>query len=225
MAKRNLLEPNKILKIGQRVEISLASDKDENFHASRVEDFSIDQLVVAMPMEKGWPIIPQENEAIYGRLRTNECVYKFTATFIDKAIKPIPILRLSIPRDLEKHQQREFVRVETRVSLKVCLEDEQGNLLPAYGTFTKDISGGGLRFIMDKELAAGSYIHIETETLPNIGSLKVYCAVIRSIRPIANENIFWVGVKFIGLPKLTERNLIRFIFQKQRELLSKRISD
>lgn len=225
MAMRSLLEPKKLLKVGQRLEISLASDKDENFFASRIEDFNKDRLIIAMPMEKGYPIIPQANEVIYGRIRTNECIYKFISVFIDKAAKPIPVLQLAMPENLEKHQQREFVRVNARFSLKVSIEDEEKNLLPAYNTFTKDISGGGLRFIMNRELAEGSRVHIETEPLNNVGILNLYCQVVRSVRSVATENIFWVGVKFIDLPKSIERNLIRFIFQKQRELLSKRISD
>ena len=225
MAQKDLIKPEKVLKIGQRVEISLASDADENFYNSRVEDFNTEYLVVAMPMDKGYPIIPYPNEVVYGRLRTNEGVYKFVSVFLDKAAKPIPVLRLSMPKELEKHQQREFVRVETMFSVKVCLQDENKKLLSPYHTITKDISGGGLRFVMDKELPSGTYIQIETEPLSGVGILNLPCEVVRSIKPIATENKFWVGAKFIDLPKATERNLIRFIFQKQRELLSKRISN
>lgn len=223
MARINVVETKKYMKIGHRVEIALAHDQDETYYTSKVEDFDDQYLTIAMPTDKGYPVIPAIGEVIFGRLRTSEGVFKFVSVFIDKAAKPIPVLRIMLPKEMDKHQQREFVRVETRIPVKVCFEDEDKNLSDPYVTYSKDLSGGGIRIVMDRDVEAGSRVHVTTSELPGIGVLRIYCEVVRTVKAVANGKIYWMGTKFIDLPQAMQRNLIRFIFQKQRELLAKKM--
>lgn len=225
MARINVIEATKVIRIGQRVEITLGGDEDEKSYASRVEDFDERKLVIGMPMDKGYPIIPAVNEKLYVHLRTADGVYKFDSVFLSKAAHPIPVLNIQMPQEMEKHQQREFVRVNVMLPLKVRLEDEQQNLLAPYHTKTLDISGGGIRFVMHCALREGSRVHIETNEIEGLGVLRLYCQVIRSVQSSGDNKIYWIGTKFLDLPKNIQRNLIRFIFKKQREFLAKRIPE
>jgi c-di-GMP-binding flagellar brake protein YcgR len=87
-----LVKTKEILKIGQRVEFYV--EGDDNRYASRIEDINEDMLEVAMPMSRsGVPIIPREDEKIYGVAVGHQCRYRFFTTYKGKGRKDdrIPI--------------------------------------------------------------------------------------------------------------------------------------
>lgn len=226
MAKIQFIESAKILKAGQRIEVTIANDKEDNFYTSRIEDFNENSLFLAMPMEKGYPIIPVSGDIIYVKLITKQSGYKFICVFKDKRSTPIPVWVVSMPRQVEKCQQREFVRVEATISIKAQIEvaDEE-DIPPAIHAYSRDISGGGLRMILNRNINPGTRLYIETEDIPGVGPLNVYCEVVRSVKPVSTERIFWVGTKFLDLPESKRSKLIRFIFQRQRKLIARSAID
>lgn len=223
MAKVELVKSDTVLKIGQRIEVTVLNAIEENTYMSRVEDFDSQNLVLAMPMDKGYPIIPISGSTIHARLATKNSAYRFNTIFSTKKLDPIPVWVVAMPMEVEKHQRRAFVRVDATISLKIQVEDDAGTLSPAIYASTKDISGGGLRIIMKHPLEKGTKIYIESENIPIIGKLEVWCEVIRTVNSFKDKNIFWVGVKFIDLAKDVHSNLIRYIFNRQREMLSKKV--
>lgn len=225
MARINVLKSKDIITIGLRVEVVLANDQTGKSYSSRIEDFNDKELVIAMPMDQGYPIIPITGETLYIKFHKAEAMFRFATVFIDKASTPIPILRVVMPQEVERYQQREFVRVHAMIPLKVQQEDDDEQLLPVYHTHSSDISGGGIRLIFNSNLLVGSRLHIETSCLPKVGVLKVCCKVIRVEKISDEDNLYSIGTKFIDLPRNTQQRLIGFIFQKQRELLAKRLSD
>lgn len=213
------IAPEKVLKVGQCLEVSLMDDVDHNKFSSRIEDLSDDKLVLGMPMLKGYPIIPTIGSTFEAKLVTEFSAYKFVSVYKGKKMDPFPVWVASIPKVVEKFQQREFVRIKTTIPVLVRLRDEESEkLLPPVNTYIRDISGGGVRLIMNHSLPEKSIIHLEFD-VPEIETIKVYAEVIRSVQPVGTEDIFWIGAKFLSLPNLIRSKLIRFIFKKQREML------
>lgn len=226
MAKIEFIEPAEVLRVGQRIEVTISSDKEDNFYTSRIEDFNENSMLLAMPMEKGYPIIPITGNIIYVKLITKQCAYKFISVFMNKCATPIPVWVVSMPGQVEKCQQRQFVRVEATISIKAQIQvANEEDALPVIHAYSRDISGGGLRIIMKHNINPGTRLYLETEDIPGVGSLNVYCEVVRSVKPIATEKIFWVGTKFLDLPEITRSKLIRFIFKRQRELIARSATD
>lgn len=211
--------PEKVLKVGQCLEVSLMDDVNHNKFSSRIEDLNDDELILGMPMLKGYPIIPTRGSAFEAKLVTEFSAYKFVSVYKGKKMDPFPVWSASVPKFVEKFQQREFVRVKTTIPVQVRLRDEETEkLLPPVHTYIRDISGGGVRFIMDQPLPEKSIVHLEFD-VPEIETIKVYAEVIRYVQPVGTEDVFWIGVKFLSLPNLIRSKLIRFIFKKQREML------
>ena len=69
-----LVKAKETLKIGQRVEFYI--EADDARYTSRIEDIVEDTLEVAMPMNRqGVPIIPMDNEKLYGVAVGHQCRY------------------------------------------------------------------------------------------------------------------------------------------------------
>ncbi|SEJ63014.1 c-di-GMP-binding flagellar brake protein YcgR, contains PilZNR and PilZ domains [Propionispira arboris] len=225
MGENDKMKLNQVLLIGKKVDLFVGDA--EMSYASRIEDLDEKHLILAMPMdEKRRPIIPLAGTSISGRVAAKYSMYKFNTVYQDKASEPIPVWIVSMPQKIEKHQTREFVRIPITFPLQVQVEDvESGDWMPPYRTKSIDVSGNGIRFFMNRHISQGTKVLIKTEDLPIVGSVQACCEVVRSEKPRFDEPVFWIASKFISLPKKTQLSLIRFIFQKQREMIAKGISE
>jgi len=217
---REFVKAKPIIKVGQRVEIFF----DDEHYTSRVEDFNDTDLTLAMPLDsKRRPIIPLTGAIIEARIVGQQCIYQFFSAYKDKAISPIPIWVVDFPEQLEKKQNRKFVRVKATIPVYIQIPDEEGGLLPPKITETRDISGSGFLVVFHQPVPLKTKIVLETEVLPQVGRIKIFAEVVRCTRPVADLNLYWIGVKFIGLARPLQNKLIQFVFQKQREQLAKRV--
>lgn len=214
--------PSKVIKVGQRIKVSLASDKKDNVYASRVEDVTDRYIIVAMPMDKGYPIIPLSGEMINVIIFSDQSSFRFFSNFIEKQASPLPVWKLTWPDKVEKYQQRAFVRVDDMIQLTAVIEDSEGNLSEPLKGCTRNVSGGGLNIILNHRVRVDDILHVETEDLPIVGKLHVDCKVKRVDIPVSTKGIYWVGVQFTNISDRDQTQLIRYIFYKQREMLSNR---
>ncbi|WP_110953253.1 flagellar brake protein [Anaerosinus massiliensis] len=220
MVDRQKFLPSGILEIGQCVEVSVTTDTENHKYTSRIEEYDSQNLILAMPMVKGYPIIPMFGSDVCVRFVKNQTSYRFTSVYIDKKAGAVPVWIIKMPEDIEKVQLREFVRVDALLPLKVQLEDEKHNLLPPISCYIKDVSGGGVQLVMKQIVQPGQKIYIDAQ-FPEVGNLQTYCEVVRAIEVNKSDKIFWIGTKFVDLSEAIRTKLIRFIFKRQRELLQK----
>lgn len=220
MELRDIVKAKAVLKIGQRVEIVA----DDEYYTSRVEDITAGDLVLAMPLDsKRRPIIPAVGDTIDVRIISDMCIYQFYTVYKDKAAKPIPVWIVTLPEEMERKQHRKFVRVKASLPISVQVPDTEGGFQAAKPTETKDISGNGFLFVFDKAIALQTKIVLETDMIPQIGRIKTFAEVVRCSKPFNDRNMYWIGVKFIGLPRPVQNKLVQFVFKKQREELAKRL--
>lgn len=203
-----------ILKVNQRLEIMLTSTPGEKF-TSRIEEVNSQNLVIAMPMSKGQPILLHSGSKFFIRLVLHNAAYQFTCAFIDKRMQPIPMWIVSLPHDIKRIQQRAFVRIDTALPVQwqviTTLED-----VPIIKSVTKDISGGGVRLISKQPIRLGTRLKVIID-FPEVGPLDTLCEVVRVEQPKSDLPIFWVGTKFLDLAESTRNKIIKFIFKKQLE--------
>lgn len=181
-------------------------------------------MIIAMPMQKGCPIFLTRGKVIYGKVFTTSGVYTFKSTYADKKMSPLPIWIVTTPSEVEKTQQRSFVRFD--VALPVLVEyplNNDSNEVASFKLITKDISGGGLQVICDKKIKEGKRVQI-TVDLPNYGSFQVDGQVVRLHQPQEDRQLFWISIKFLNIPNNIRDKIIRFIVrgqlgQRQKEQL------
>lgn len=213
-----------ILKIGQRVEFYV--NQNEEKFLSRIEDMTEDELVVAMPVDKKRrPIIPQIGEKVYGLAVGEQCRFRFFATYKGKAVREIPIWRISKPKTVERFQNREFVRVRVDLPINIQVIDPDEGLRPMETTRTINMSGNGVAFVYAKRIPEGTQVTLEIFNLPEIGTLRAMGTVMRCSEidlPKAGK-VFQIGTKIMDLPRPIRNRLIKYIFELQRKELSKGI--
>ena len=222
-----LIKAKDILKIGQRVEFYVEDNNDR--YTSRIEDMPEDQLIVAMPMnKKRVPIIPRPNEKLYALAVGNQCRYRFFTTFHKSGYKDerIPVWYISRPEEVERHQNRGFVRVRVNLAISVRLIDEDGTIHDPVMTRLVDLSGSGACFSMDQAVKPGTKAAMSLRGIPGTGELEIMCHVARctSIEREDGVHVYHIGVSFEHLPRVTTNKIVHYLFAVQRTTLAKGIN-
>jgi len=183
---------------------------------SRVEELSSNEMVIAMPMQKGRPIFLESGCGFYGKIITEGGVYFFKSKFLNKRMYPLPVWIAAMPYEIEKMQQREFVRFDVSQPLQIEYfpvdVDEAVTLI----VMTRDLSGGGLQAICEQSIEIGTKVKMVI-TLPEDGGLEVDGEVSRVQKPQEDRQLFWVSIKFVGVRNIVRDKISRFIFKKQLE--------
>lgn len=118
-----------------------------------------------------------------------------------------------------KAQRRNFVRLDVRVPFEYNIVANDIVLPETYSATTRDISGGGLRFDSKVELQINTELEMSLD-IPRHGKITAVAQVVRCI-PLEKVPGYSIGVEFTIIDKRDRERLIRFIFERQRELRQK----
>lgn len=219
MAHFDMVNARRVLKIGQCLNIIMESKEGGTVtYNSRIEDIENDVLMLAMPMDKGYPVLPESGSIIAGKIVGGGAFYQFEMVYLGERSKPIFVWLVKIPEQIKRFQQREFVRVNVSLKGSVQCEDEAEleNLLPAESAIIQNISGGGAQIALARSLEIGSRLYLSFQ-LPDVGVIRVYSEVVRADEMVDQHYVF--AVRFLNLSEKTRVQVIRYIFDCQRKLL------
>jgi len=174
-------------------------------------------MIIAMPMEKGYPVFNGRGNTIFGKVFDETGVYSFKSTFVDKKMSHLPIWIVTMPIDIKKNQQRSFVRFDVTlpVDIECRLHDDKDEVV-TLKLITKDLSGGGLQVICNQQLKLGSKIKLKLD-FSDYGVFQVDGEVVRILQPQFERQLFWISIKFLSIPENIRDKISRFIFRKQLE--------
>ncbi len=209
------------LKVNQPLEIELPND-GKNCYRSRVEALTVDRITVASPL-KASSIVPISPGTIVKLTYTdNVAIYTFTTEVISQNSKDPPTVTLGPPSDVKRIQRRNFVRLDER--LAVTLHKLDDNYAPSgeiFAGMTVDLSGGGTMFGSNTILQMGDTL----EAIVYLGENESIRAVGRVVRFVENpakaKDKYSVGMEFTVIEETERDKIIRFIFNRQRELRRK----
>lgn len=154
---------------------------------------------------------------------TDQSVYSFNTNVVAKVNVTIPALAINIPKkeDITRIQRRSFVRIETAVDVSVHKTDCEDQ---SFATVTSDISGGGMSIILSKREMLDEKDDLEVWIvlkMQNDDFCYIYskASVVRVLTD--KNNIHTASIKFESMNKLDQQTVIRYCFEKQRELRTK----
>lgn len=206
------------------MEIRISQYPDE-YYTSRVEEINSDNLVLAMPMTKGYPVMLPIGSSFTGKVIVDGVVYQFNSFLISKKVHPLPVWVVSIPSELKKIQLRSFVRISVQLPVKVSVINTKEQTVeeaalqsdnPPLSLYTKDISGGGVQIVTKQSIPVGTMLQLLLD-VPSCGSIPVVGEVVRIEQPQPDTYIYWLGVKFLNIQEKDRSKLIQYIFKKQLE--------
>ena len=223
-----LIKAGDVLKIGQRMEFYIGEDDEK--YASRIEDIEGDDLLVALPMDShGVPVLPMRGEKIYALALGEQCRFRFFTSYKEtvRLGGSLSVWRVAKPEMVEKHQNRQFVRIHVGQTIRVRLMDEDGKpegdpLL----TKSIDLSGNGVCFPSRQPFAIGTHMELVIYGIPQEGDmLEAGGHVVRcDERESSNgESVYHVGVGFEKMSQTDVNKIVRYLFAVQRKAIARGI--
>ena len=217
-----LVQARRILTLGQRLEIFFENNEDGTpGYTSRVEDILEDEIVVAMPVdERLVPVIPHVGENLYVLAGGDGCHYRFFSVHRSHGRHDgrIPVLRISLPEVAERFQKRGLFRILVNLIATVRLVDADGTIDTPKRVPVVDLSGSGMSFVWPKTVPVDTEAALEINDIPGVGTIELMTRVMRSTRIEREDDtpIYHVGVKFQGISRSLRDQIVRYLFQVQR---------
>ena len=106
------------------------------------------------------------------------------------------------------------VNEEDKVKVEVLSGENPTAGTPPINALTKDISPGGVRIISGVKLEAGTRVRLEI-VLSGRRRLIKMTGVVRWARSVYEEDLFEMGIEFVGLTPEDRLNLIEHVYKKR----------
>lgn len=211
------------VEVGNRVEITLASDEKSKSFISVVEDLFENNLVLMhMPISYG-NIVKLPMQYDYKMMfYTEKGMFKYTARIIKYISQGnFNFMLVELSSDAEKFQRREFFRYECIIEFKFdkLFEDEtsikfDADTILATGII-KDISAGGIRFLADETVGSGSIVKCN---IPLKYDRLICAAKIIAVQNFPKSNYkYQYRAEFVDLKETDKDIIVKYIFEEQRK--------
>ena len=237
---------DKLLKLGAHIEI-LKSEYtldsldalDYKYISSIREIVDDDTFIIDNPTIRG-RLVPLHKGEVYNIYSfIGKGIYYSTIKILSNQLEGnARTVKVSLLKPSEKYDRRAFFRLETTMDVRYLLitpensEDfkiavKTGGLLTMDGFqngTTVDISGGGVKFTSKEKLPAGGMAIMHMKAFVD-NKEKNYVFLGKIIVSEQHENIrqlFVHRTQFVDLKQDAREELVRFIFQCEREKLKKR---
>src|SRR6056297_605726 len=204
--------PEDYLKINKNIELEINKGPYQGRYLSKISDISEAEMTVMaiydgglVPLRKNLPV----NVYFYGE----KAVYKFESRVKKRYKDPIPLIVLNIPEEIKRIQRRQYFRLKVNkdISYKLVQDDEHKQQEEDYKkTQIVDISGGGVKMVLNDDLKKGDIIQI----LLKIDSLKEKAITGKVVRFITSEDGYtkFAGIKFINIKRSIQDKIVGWIF-------------
>ncbi len=212
------------IKIGDKLEISYKKDNElgKSF-VSQVENILEESIIlVSMPVSYGKMIKLPVGSGYLLLFFTEKGMLRFDASVV-KYVKDgnVPLLVLRLDSSGEKMQRRNFFRYQCLLPLKFSVIDEEnlsGNnysVNEMHTGVTKDIGGGGLRFVSNADISGYSKINV----IVMLGK-EYFVAIAKVLYKLTSPNSnykFQYRTGFISILPEEQEKIIQYIFNEQRK--------
>ncbi|BBB92093.1 MAG TPA: PilZ domain-containing protein [Methylomusa anaerophila] len=185
-------------------------------YSSHIEDIKEKSLLVAVPYSQGHYLPRRYLKEYNVRVTPGPCVYIFNTKLLAFISDPIPMWEISMPQEVKRIQTRGYARLDITLMIDVTIIQPDGGIDEKIATFTRDISGSGLGFSLDKDRAVplGTKLKIMLP-LGEIHVIRAEGEVIRVIPHDLNPEKNVIGLKFTKIANADRECLSKFIFRKQ----------
>lgn len=210
-----------LLKVNQLVELEVnihqkELDNTESF-SSRIEDLPGDNILVAAPFRQGTPVSFPLGKEIRIRVRKDGVTHLLHTKLIERKKSPQYLFLLSNPFKISRLQMRNWVRVDADLPVNYRMA---GYPIDFYQATTVDISGGGIGLRSEHEIDKDTLLELQVQ-LPKAYLLQSTGLVTRCLPE--KRGYYVIGIEFKDISTNDQDCLVRYVFQKQREHIKKRV--
>lgn len=189
-----------------------------------------DTALIAAPISEG-RLVPLEKGSTYNICFLNKegkllNLYKFRAVVRERmVIDNLHLLLIEKRGEIVKIQRRSFFRLDCYVDVRYrvvrSFGDGDDSDSPFRKTITSDLSGGGIRLLLDERLEPGTYLECELLTEGD-RKIRFYGKVVRfEYTGTGGKYRYAAGVAYVDIDEREREEVIKYIFKEQRKLLKK----
>lgn len=220
----------KFIKINAQIDIGL-KDK-QMIYKSLIQGHEKDSFLIHVPTYRGSSLKLVKGDIVNLGIFTEKYKIAFETEVLGSVKENgLELYKLAMPRDIKKHERRDFFRVEVALDVKYeLLKEKPRNLSDlkdlelCKSALAIDLSGGGIMLKVNKAIPLRKYLLMEFNvgTKGRANYIKVLGQVMRGFTDctggIKRELI---GVKFCQIDERTRDQIIRFVFEKMLEIIRK----
>ncbi|MGC8971019.1 MAG: flagellar brake protein [bacterium] len=214
--KHKAFVPNK------KVSIRVIEGEYQGNYNSRIEEINDDKLILALPFIGTVPVPIRAGDRVVIYSATKDAVYGVVGEVIKRQLEPLPLLYVVITGGIERVQRRNYVRIPILLNVMYRIKGKE----KIYNTYTKDVSGGGIKIILPEPLKIQDVLQGRLELLPPEFQIDFEGEVVwidkeEKVNNNKLEEILYAGVEFTLIDEKERERLIRFLFCYQRDLIKK----
>lgn len=204
---------------GQVVELAVSEGEYQGRYRTRIEEVGEKILSVGAPYEHGKVVPLREGTKMTITFWDKIAAYSFEAEIIQRTAVPFPVFVLEFFDSIQKVQRRNFVRVSVVYPITFQMVNQEG-LSKIYEGTMLDLSGGGMRFTT-KELVENNSLHYVQLALPNVDLQSFVRVCLVEVIEDSKPKLYSVSVEYQDFSERERDQIIRFVFDKQRDMRQK----
>ncbi|WP_066637232.1 flagellar brake protein [Desulfolucanica intricata] len=205
-----------IMKINTKIDIARLGDN--NYYHSSIQDLDEKYLYIALPTFMSQPLILLPGETVTVRFTGPSECFIGTCKVIGFKKDSISMFRLTKPNNLERVQQRKFFRYATLMDVFYADIPGEGNNPEYIHAKALDISGGGMKLLLNKPYSVGSQLLLKFQITGKNGDFQEIQSKVRVIRKEASrpeqDKYHIMGVEFIELTETQRCKIIGYIYRE-----------
>ncbi len=214
-----------------RIRVRLAHTDDFPRFATKIEGKVDSGYWIYAPYTDDYRSMIRAQDELEVSMMWKGAVYFFGATVIGEKHDRVKLLLISDPVFIRREQRREFVRVPVMLDAEIaCNPLPRDASAEEWATVvTSDISGGGVSlFIWNKDvpvwLSMGRRIWLALPIGAGGSAVRIMGQVVRLEKPeeVPTDGVS-VGIRFVEISERERRGIVRFVFDRQRELIRKSV--
>jgi len=203
----------KWIKINQSIKVS-RDEKVLDWYDSNIQDVQKGKFYITIPYQKASPLILAKGDRVIVNIILQGARVEFNSTLLGRHVDNIPLYALSWPDSYNRVQDRKFVRLPVIIDIFYAEVPQEGESPQYIKSSAQDISGGGVRMLVNKMYEAGTVLLLKFH-LP-IGDksqeIAVSGRVVRSCETGARAAS--VAVEFTNVTNRQQDIIVRYIFNK-----------
>jgi c-di-GMP-binding flagellar brake protein YcgR len=222
------------LEIGTKLELELFNETGDRIEHVLVSEFEwltgSNEAVIAAPIFEG-SVVPLHNGMVMNvyfiiRRENDIHLYKFGAVVKAREMSDnLHLLRIELQGELEKVQRRSYYRLNCSVQLNYRIVDSMNEVyndnIPFKKSFSNNISGGGISFMLEDKVEVGKLVECEVFTSQD-RKVRFFGKVIRYERSeLEGRFKYEAGIAYIKINDNDREAVVRYIFNEQRKLRKK----
>ncbi len=200
-----------------RKKIMVARRGEKQWFLSTIQDIKNGELFIEIPRQKENALILYPGEEVEVKFTAEGASYLFTTRCLGKKTDRIPLFRLTPPENIQRIQQRQFVRFPVALPVLYAPLPEKDHRSKYKKAVSVDLSGGGIRLAVKEQIPEGALLHLKFSLPLKKGAREISTAgrVVRQY-PVEPEGsaTFQVAIEFLGLSRTEQDSIVSFVFRQ-----------